>query len=109
VYCDAPSSKIVDAKHAAYDISPQIVKHQDFPYWISVFVQDWGGLRDKSVGGGALMGGIGGLGRLVVEVEDLLDCSWISVNECTTWKEAARGKAAYRLGDLATFGVGKPL
>ena len=38
VHCDPPCSQIADPKHAADDISPQVVKHQDLPYGVSILV-----------------------------------------------------------------------
>jgi len=36
MYCDAPSSQVLDSQHAADHISSQIVEDQDLPYRLAV-------------------------------------------------------------------------
>jgi hypothetical protein len=37
---DAPSSKVVYAKHAADDIPAHVVEHQDLPNRVAIFIEN---------------------------------------------------------------------
>ena len=56
VHSDPPCAQIADPKHAADDISPQVVKHQDLPYGVSILVQDGDGGGRYLVGAGVRVG-----------------------------------------------------
>lgn len=43
-----PSSKIIDSQHTADDIPAHAIEYQDLPDRVAIFVQDRGGLRDKT-------------------------------------------------------------
>ena len=38
MYSNAPGAKVIDPQNAADNISTQVVKNQDFPDWISIWV-----------------------------------------------------------------------
>lgn len=73
MYCNAPRSEVTDAEHAADDVPAQIIKDQDLPYGIAIGVQDRSGLGRNAVRGRPVVEPVIVLGRLMVEVQDLLD------------------------------------
>ena len=77
MYCDAPSPQVIDPQHAADHIAPQIIEDKDFPYRITVRVQDGCGLMYEAIRSGGLMVRRGAIGRRMVEVEDLLNGSCV--------------------------------
>ena len=82
VYRDAPRPQIADSQHAADDVAAKIVKHEDLPYRIAIRIEYGGRLGDGAVGGGAVEDAVAVLGRIVVEVQDLLDGSLSRGQRC---------------------------
>jgi hypothetical protein len=72
MHCHTPRSQIIDSKHAADDISTQIIKHQDFPYGIPIWRQD--GCRGYGEPcGRRLVVVVLGLFRIAVQVQHALN------------------------------------
>lgn len=68
-----PSSKIVDSQDTADDIPAHTIKHQDLPDWITIFIQDWSGVGNKTAMGGRLMCIFIGWFRIVIQVQEFLN------------------------------------
>lgn len=49
MYCNPPCSQIVHPQHTADNIPSKAVEDKDFPYWISIGIQDGCGLWDEAV------------------------------------------------------------
>lgn len=75
VYCDAPSSQVIDPQYATYYIPTQVVKDQHLPNRFAIRVEDRCGLRDQTVGRSRFMVKISRILRHVIEVQYALDRS----------------------------------
>ena len=49
MYGNAKTSQVVDPQDAANDIPAQVIEYQNFPYGITVRIQNWRRLRDEFV------------------------------------------------------------
>lgn len=70
---DPPRPEVVDAQHTADDIAAQIVKDQDFPDWIPVFIQDRGGVGDQAAVRGRVQRRIISRTGVMIQVEEFLN------------------------------------
>jgi hypothetical protein len=71
VYGNSACTKVVHPHDTAYNISPQIVEYEDFPYWLAVGIDDRGGLGKETVGLKVILV-FGRFDELSVQVQDLL-------------------------------------
>ena len=50
---NTPSPKVIDSEYATNNVPSHIIKHQNFPDWVAVLVQNGG--RDEALRGGIMM------------------------------------------------------
>lgn len=62
VNCNSPCAEIIDSQNTADNITAHLVEYQHLPDWIAIFVQDRGGMRDKTASRGLVEGCV--IGRL---------------------------------------------
>jgi hypothetical protein len=52
----APCPEVINSQDTADDIATHFIEHQDFPDWVTIFIQDRSGVRDKTTGPGLIDG-----------------------------------------------------
>jgi hypothetical protein len=101
VHSHSHGAQIANTHNTTYHISAQIVKHQNFPDWISICVEDWRNRREQSIGNGFLS-----LARLdsLVEIENLLEGRYLVVSVHSFTNSVSK----YLFGDPSASSLSSP-
>lgn len=108
MYGNPPCSQVVDSQHTADDIPTKVVENKNFPYWISVGVQDGCGFGDEAVCRRGIMLAGRRLMRGMIEVEDFSQQRWTQESVSIGNLEGPGPEKAYLLADLVEIAIALP-